>query len=99
MAWLLIFLCASLPKADFPDVILRGATVYDGSGLPGVVRDVALKGDRIVVIAQNIQSGPNTEVIDLNGLILAPGFIDLHTHSDDEILHPKSAISTISLRV
>jgi len=90
MAWLLIFLCASLPKADFPDVILRGATVYDGSGLPGVVRDVALKGDRILAIAPNIQSGPNTEVIDLTGMILAPGFIDLHTHSDEEILHPKN---------
>lgn len=90
MAWLLIFLLASLPKADFPDVILRGATVYDGSGLPGVVRDVALKGDRIQAISQNILSGPNTEIIDLNGLLLAPGFIDLHTHSDEEILHPKN---------
>jgi N-acyl-D-aspartate/D-glutamate deacylase len=88
MLCLLFFFSASLPTADFPDVILRGATVYDGSALPGVVRDVALKGDRIQAIRQNIQSGPNTEVIDLSGLILAPGFIDLHTHSDDDIVHP-----------
>lgn len=75
---------------EMPDIILRGATVFDGSGTPGVTRDVAIKKDRIQAIGVNLQAGPNTEVIDLAGMMLAPGFIDLHTHSDEEILLPRT---------
>jgi N-acyl-D-amino-acid deacylase len=57
-----------------------GATVFDGTGAPGVVRDVAVSGDRIVDITDE---GP---VIDGTGLALAPGFVDVHTHDDAAVL-------------
>jgi N-acyl-D-aspartate/D-glutamate deacylase len=74
----------ALPAADKPveaDVVIRGATLYDGSGKPGAVGDLALKGDRIVAVGTFAVAG-EPRVIDGKGLIAAPGFIDLHTHSD-----------------
>jgi N-acyl-D-aspartate/D-glutamate deacylase len=78
----LFLLC--LPAADVPveaDVVLRGGTVYDGTGRPGQAGDVALKGDRIVAVGRFAVAG-TPRVIDARGLLVAPGFIDLHTHSD-----------------
>jgi N-acyl-D-aspartate/D-glutamate deacylase len=78
----LVFL--TLPAADRPveaDVVIRGATLYDGSGKPGQVGDLALKGDRIVAVGSFAVAG-KPPVIDGKGLIAAPGFIDLHTHCD-----------------
>jgi N-acyl-D-amino-acid deacylase len=63
------------------DVVLRGATLYDGSGQPGVIGDLALKGDKIVGVGKFEVAG-TPRVLDCTGLIIAPGFIDLHTHSD-----------------
>lgn len=92
MATLFLMLLFVVPvqRHEQTDILLRGATVYDGTGLPGVVRDVAIKGDRIHAIGAGLQAGPNTEVIDVNGMIIAPGFIDLHTHSDDDIVLPRT---------
>ncbi len=67
------------------DVVLRGGTVVDGSGSPGRVADVAIKGDRIVAVGA-FQTDPKARVIDAKGLIVTPGFIDLHTHSDSPIV-------------
>ncbi len=64
------------------DVVLKGGTVYDGSGQPGVVGDVAIRGDRVVAVGTFAVAG-NPKVIDCGGLVVAPGFIDLHTHSDN----------------
>lgn len=63
------------------DVVIRGATFYDGSGKPGQVGDVAIKDDRIVAVGKFTVAG-KPRVLDATGLVLAPGFIDLHTHSD-----------------
>ena len=73
----------SLPAADpvAADVVIRGATLYDGSGRPGQAGDLALKGDRIVAVGRFEVAG-TPRVLDGAGLIVAPGFIDLHTHSD-----------------
>ncbi len=72
-----------------PDLILKGGTVVDGTGGPKRTADVALKGDRIIAVGEVVK-GPKTKVIDVAGMIVAPGFIDLHTHSDESILQPKT---------
>ncbi|MBC7159872.1 MAG: amidohydrolase family protein, partial [Porphyrobacter sp.] len=67
--------------AEAVDTLIAGGTIYDGSGAPPVKGDVAIRGDRIV------HAGPPrpfaaARTIDAAGLIVAPGFIDPHTHAD-----------------
>jgi N-acyl-D-aspartate/D-glutamate deacylase len=81
LATFFAFLAAAGPGPVAADVVLKGGTVYDGSGQPGVVGDVAIKGDRIVAVGSFNTAG-NPKIIDCAGLVVAPGFIDLHTHSD-----------------
>lgn len=66
------------------DVLLVGGTVIDGSGNPGKTGDVAIRGDRIVAVGQ-FETGRVGRTISCVGLIIAPGFIDLHNHSDSSI--------------
>src|ERR1043165_2149562 len=71
------------------DVVLKNATIYDGSDQPGKVGDVALKDDRIVAVGKfRIKGKPR--ILDCDGLCLTPGFIDLHTHSDYPLQDPKT---------
>jgi N-acyl-D-amino-acid deacylase len=71
------------------DVLFRSATLIDGTGAPRRVADVALVGDRIVAVG-DLASVAATVVIDATGRILAPGFIDSHTHDDGYLLvHPE----------
>jgi len=70
------------------DLLLRGASLIDGTGAPARPADVAVEGDRITAVRGpgELAPGPDTEVADLDGLTLAPGFIDVHTHYDAQIL-------------
>ncbi|HEY5400754.1 MAG TPA: amidohydrolase family protein [Trebonia sp.] len=70
------------------DLLLRGAWLVDGTGSPGRAADVAVTGDRITTVAAPGSLAPEagTRVVDLDGLVLAPGFIDIHTHYDAQIL-------------
>lgn len=70
------------------DLLLRGASLVDGSGAPARPADVAVDGDRIARVTPpgELAPGAGTEVVDLDGLVLAPGFIDIHTHYDAQIL-------------
>jgi N-acyl-D-aspartate/D-glutamate deacylase len=63
-------------------LLIRGGTVVDGTGAAPVVADVAVEGDRVVAIGRDLPAGPGTRTIDARGLVVAPGFIDAHTHSD-----------------
>lgn len=62
------------------DLVIRGGTVYDGTGAPGRIADVAVRGDRIVGVGDIAGEGART--IDATGLFVAPGFIDMHSHSE-----------------
>jgi N-acyl-D-amino-acid deacylase len=68
------------------DLLLRGATLIDGTGAPGRLADVGITGDRITAVGAPGSLGDAAEVVDLDGLVLAPGFIDVHTHYDAQIL-------------
>lgn len=67
------------------DLVLRGGTLYDGTGAAPVVADLAIKGDRIVAIG-TFETGKVGLEINCRGLVVAPGFIDLHNHSDAQVV-------------
>jgi N-acyl-D-aspartate/D-glutamate deacylase len=69
------------PKQPDTNVVLRGATVFDGTGAPGVKADVHLKSDRIAAVGAVEKIDGATEIA-AAGLYVCPGFIDLHTHCD-----------------
>ena len=64
------------------DMILRGGTVIDGTGRPRYPADVAITGDRIAAIGRALPKATGAREIDVSGKIVAPGFIDVHTHDD-----------------
>ena len=65
------------------DLVIRNGLVVDGSGAPGSHGDVGVAGDRIVVVGQ--VDGAGREEIDADGLVVAPGFVDGHTHMDAQV--------------
>jgi N-acyl-D-aspartate/D-glutamate deacylase len=67
------------------DLLIHNATVYDGSGAPGVRADVGVRGDRIAAVGAF--EGRAADEIDAAGLALAPGFIDVHAHDDILVLN------------
>jgi N-acyl-D-amino-acid deacylase len=67
------------------DLVIKGATVIDGSGAEGVVLDVGIEGDRIVAIATSIEA-ESAETLNAADLVLSPGFIDVHSHDDFHVL-------------
>ncbi|GBH33142.1 hypothetical protein [Sphingobium xenophagum] len=67
------------------DLIFDQATVVDGTGAPSYVADVAISGDRIGMIG-DLRDRAAFRRVDSRGLILSPGFIDVHTHQDNALL-------------
>jgi N-acyl-D-amino-acid deacylase len=71
---------AARPSEQY-DILITGGRVIDGTGAPSYEADVAIRGDRIVRISRDRLSGAHaTTVIDASGLVVAPGFIDIHAH-------------------
>lgn len=66
------------------DVIFQGGRIIDGSGKPGCIGDVAITDDSIVAIG-DCDACSAEETVDVTGLVVAPGFIDVHTHDDTEV--------------
>jgi N-acyl-D-aspartate/D-glutamate deacylase len=81
-------LCAFfLPSQVFAaaaDLLIRGGTIYTGSDAP-FVGDVAVRGDRIAAVARHLTIRTD-RVLDARGMIIAPGFIDPHTHAGDDLV-------------
>jgi N-acyl-D-amino-acid deacylase len=71
--------CSPAPPSDY-DLVIRGGTIFNGSGAPGAIADIGISGDRIVAVGQIDGSADRT--IDASGLYVAPGFIDMHSHSE-----------------
>lgn len=67
------------------DIIIANGTVVDGSGNPGYSADVGIVGDQVIAIG-NLDGEASRRTIDATGKIVAPGFIDMHTHSDMSVL-------------
>jgi N-acyl-D-amino-acid deacylase len=75
------------------DLLITGGTVVDGTGAPGFRADVAISGDEIVAIGRLETAAATT--IDASGMVVSPGFIDLHSHSDFNFFVEKTADSKI----
>ncbi len=71
--------CSPSEPFDY-DLVIRGGTVFDGSGTPGVVADVGIRGDRIVAVGD--VNGNAVRTINARDLYVTPGFIDMHSHSE-----------------
>jgi N-acyl-D-amino-acid deacylase len=72
------------------DILIRGGTLYDGSGGAGVAGDLAIADGRIAAIGPALKDSAG-KVIDASGLAVAPGFIDIKTHSDFTLpINPKA---------
>ena len=87
VAWVPLRLCGQDKAAA--DVLLKGGTIVDGTGDEPFAGDVAIRDGRIVAVG-NAAHVEARDVIDCKGLVICPGFIDLHNHSDNTILKPQN---------
>lgn len=78
---LVLILAAPAQAADTLDLLIRRGLVYDGTGSPGRVADVGVRGDRIAFVGDAPATLVARRRLEAQGLVVAPGFIDPHTHS------------------
>ncbi len=82
-------------KSQRAAIVLRGGTVIDGTGGSRYAADVRIEGDRIAAIGPSLPTAGAT-IIDAAGLVVAPGFIDVHTHDDQIVLAAPPMLPKIS---
>jgi N-acyl-D-amino-acid deacylase len=77
------------------DILIKGGVIVDGTGAPYFVGDVGVRGGRIVRVGRDLR-GSALSTIDACGLVVAPGFIDIHNHSDFTVLAVPTADSIVA---
>jgi len=89
---------AYIPTPAGFDTLIRNALVIDGSGEPAYAADVALRDGRIVRIAREgeLAAAHAAAIVDAAGLVLAPGFIDVHTHDDTVVIDQPAMLPKLS---
>jgi N-acyl-D-amino-acid deacylase len=80
------------------DILIKGGKVVDGSGAPWVRADVGIQGDKIAAVG-NLENAEAAHTIDATRKVVAPGFIDCHSHSDWSLLANRGADSTLKMGV
>ncbi len=91
----LVLLCTLISTAQTVSVVIQNATIIDGTGKASFRGDVRIKGGKIERIGK-IKPSKMDEVIDATGLVLAPGFIDIHNHSESGLLSEGAAANQVS---
>lgn len=98
LVFAVVAMFAAMPAAwaDEPsyDLLIRNGRIVDGTGNPWFQGEVAIRGDRIVAVGRVLKGSAKRE-IDAKGLVVAPGFIDMHSHSDYVLLEDGKAQSKI----
>jgi len=91
----LLFIFALTISAQTTSFVIRNATIIDGTGKPGRIGDIRVDGQTISAVGKvKLKSGE--QVIDGTGLVLAPGFIDIHNHSESGLLREGTAANQVS---
>jgi N-acyl-D-amino-acid deacylase len=92
----LVFAVGPFVQAQAPGgLIIRNGLVVDGTGAPGRAADVRVAGDAIAEVGAGLAPRPGERVIDAKGLVVSPGFIDMHSHADDGIADAPDASSQV----
>jgi N-acyl-D-amino-acid deacylase len=91
MAWLAT-LAGQSPAGT---LLVRNGLVIDGTGSPSRQVDVRVSGDTIVEIAPNLTTGPGERLLDASGRVVAPGFVDVHSHAEDGLVDHPDALSQV----
>jgi N-acyl-D-amino-acid deacylase len=82
MGWLLTIATTAFAREPAFDLVIRNGRIVDGTGNPWFKGDLAIRGDRIVALGAIPAEVPAKRSIDASGLVVAPGFVDAHSHSD-----------------
>lgn len=86
-----LLLCACCVPAQAADLLIRHARIVDGTGRAAYTGDVRVRGNQITAVAKRLKPEPGEVVRDARGLVLAPGFIDMHSHADGGLLEDLNA--------
>lgn len=101
-AWLLASMLTAcgesgeaLTEASTDSLLIHNASIVDGSGKAAYTADLRISGERILAVG-TLDRLPGETVLDASGLVLAPGFIDTHSHADSDIFEHPDALAAIS---
>lgn len=86
---ILFLACGRSGRGPSFDLVIQGAKIVDGTGNPWFAGDVGIKGDTILAVG-NLKGRSAGRTIGAEGLVLSPGFIDMHTHCDSGFGHPET---------